>query len=162
MNRAQRRQAAKNNGINFRKAAHATDASIEKRLIQADQEAHKQAQNYFMGLMYCTFVLVLRKILKFGPVRTLRVLSEVAAIINDLNDGVINVFDLKRDTEEAGIRIVFDTDYNIIETGIFEEDKHEWARKRVDDERMRLYEEFNHDGLRLWSHPEWSDKYVTH
>lgn len=155
MNRAQRRQAAKNNGMNFRKAAHATDASIEKRLIQVDKEAHKQAQNHFMGLMYCVFALVLRKVLKLGPVRTLRLLSEVAAIINDLNDGLITVFDIKRDTEEAGIKVVFDTNYDIIETGVFEEDKYEAARNKVDNERLRLYKEFNHEGLRLWTHPDW-------
>ena len=162
MNRAQRRQAAKNNGVNFRKVAHLTDENIEKRLIQADQEAYQQAQNYFMGLMYCTFALVLRKMLKFGPVRTIRIMQEVAAIINDLNDGVIDVFDLKRDAEDVGIRIVFDTQYNIVETGIFEEEKYEWARKRVENERVGLFKEFEHEGLRLWTHPDWSDEYVTH
>ena len=155
MNRAQRRQAAKTNATGFRKAAHATDEGIEKRLRQIDQETHKAAQNHFMGLMYCVFALVLRKVLKFGPVRTLRVLSEVAAIINDLNDGVITVFDLKRHVEDAGIRIVFDTNYDIIETGIFEEDKYQWARSKVDNERICLYKKFDHEGLRLWTNPEW-------
>lgn len=155
MNRAQRRQAAKNNAVNFRKAAHATDESIEKRLKQAEAEMRNAAQNHLMGLMLSIFALVLRKCLNFGPVRTLRVLNEVSAIINDMEDGLITVFDVKRDAEDVGISIVFNENYDIIETGIFEENKYESARKKVDEERLRLYKEFNREGLRLWTHPDW-------
>lgn len=158
MNRQQRRSAAKNNAANFRKAAHATDAGIEKRLSEFEAEAHKQAQNQYMGMMYCIFALVRIKLLKFGPVRTLRVLSEVAAVINDMNDGIIDVFDLKRDAEDAGIAVVFDAKYNIIECGIFEEDKHSKAQKKVNDERLKLYKEYPMNGLRLWTNPEFEEK----
>lgn len=154
MNRQQRRNAAKNNAANFRKAAHATDASIEKRLSEFEAEAHRQAQNQYMGMMYCIFALVCIKLLKFGPVRTLRVLSEVAAVINDMNEGIIDIFDLKRDAEDAGIAVVFDAKYNIIECGIFEEDQYAAARKKVDDERLKLYKECLMKGLRLWTAPE--------
>lgn len=157
MNRAQRRNAAKQNAAGFRKASHATDAGIEKRLQQIDRETHRAAQNHFMGLMYCVFALVLRRMLKFGPVRTLRVLSEVAAVINDMNDGIIDVFDLKRDAEDAGIAVVFDAKYNIIECGIFEEDKHSKAQKKVNDERLKLYKEYPMNGLRLWTNPEFEE-----
>lgn len=154
MNRQQRRQAAKQNAAGFRKAAHATDASIEKRMTEFEAEIRTATQNHFMGLMYCVFILVLRKVCGYGPVRTLRAMSEVAAVVNDLQEGRITVFDLKRDAEEAGIKTVFDEHYNIIECGIFEEDEYAAARKKVDDERMKLYKEHPMDGLRLWTNPE--------
>lgn len=141
----------------FREAAHAMDASIEKKLSQFQGEAHEQAKNQYMGMMYCIFILVLRKLLKFGPVRTLRVLNEVAAVINDMNDGIIDVFDLKRDAEVAGIQVVFDTKYNIIECGVFEEDEYTAARKKVDDERLLLYEKQQLKGVRLWTDPEFKE-----
>ena len=137
----------------FCEAAHAMDASIEKKLSQFQGEAHEQAKNQYMGMMYCIFILVLRKLLKFGPVRTLRVLNEVAAVINDMNDGIIDVFDLKRDAEAAGIQVVFDTKYNIIECGIFEEDQYAEVRAKIDAERMKLYHKKTTDGLRLWTDP---------
>lgn len=157
MNRAQRRNAAKQNAAGFRKAAHVTDAGIERRLQLIEKETHMAAQNHFMGLMYCVFALVLRRMLKFGPVRTLRVLSEVAAIINDLNDGIITVFDVKREAEDAGIKVVFDTNYDMIECGIFEEDEYAAARKKIDEERMLLYENKKLKGLRLWTDPEFKE-----
>jgi hypothetical protein len=104
----------------------------------------------------------LRKLLKFGPVRTLRVLHEVAAIINDLHEGTITVFDIKKEAEDLGVKVVFDTNYNIIEAGIFEEEKYGCARKKIEAERMNMYKSFERDGERLWTHPDWSDEYVTH
>lgn len=155
MNRQQRRQAAKQGALSLRKAAHATDADIEKKLKAYEVEAHKQAQKQYMGIMYCVFSLVLIKLLKFGPVRTLRVLNEVAAVINDMDEGIIDVFDVKRDAEDAGIKVLFDSEYNIIECGIFEEDKYKSAQQKIDAERMKLYKENpNLNGLRLWTNPE--------
>lgn len=151
MNRQQRRNAAKLNTAGFRKAAHATDASIEKRMTEFEAEIRLATQNHLMGVMYCVFILVLRKVCGYGPVRTLRVMSEVAAVVNDLEDRTISVFDLKRDAEEVGIKTVFDAHYNIIDVGIFEEDEYAAARKKVDDERMKLYKEHPMDGLRLWT-----------
>lgn len=157
MNRQQRRNAAKQNAAGFRKAAHATDASIEKRMTEYEKEIHKQVQNQYMGMMYCIFALVCIKLLKFGPVRTLRVLNEVAAVVNDMNDGIIDIFDLKRDAEDAGMAVVFDASYNIIEVNIFEEDKYAAARKKVDCERMLLYEKQQLKGVRLWTDPEFKE-----
>lgn len=154
MNRQQRRNAAKQNAAGFRKAAHATDASIEKQLQQFEKELHEQVRNQYMGLMYCVFILVFRKMCGYGPMRTLRVLNEVAAVINDLQEGVIDVFDIKRDAENVGIETVFDAHYNFIECRIFEEDKYAAIQKKVDNERMRLYKEHPMDGLRLWTNPE--------
>lgn len=154
MNRKQRRNAAKQNAAEFRKAAHATDASIEKHITEFEAEIRTTTQNHFMGLMYCVFILVLRKVCGYGPVRTLRAMEEVAAVVNDLQEGRITVFDLKRDAEAAGIKTVFDEHYNIIECGIFEEDEYAAARKKVDDERMKLYKEHPMDGLRLWTNPK--------
>lgn len=154
MNRQQRRNAAKQNAGGSRKAAHAMGAGIRKAMTEFETETRTATQNHFMGLMYCVFILVLRKVCGYGPVRTLRVMQEVAAVINDLQEGRITVFDVKRDAEEAGIKTVFDVHYNIIECGIFEEDEYAAARKKVDDERMRLYKEHPMEGSRLWTHPE--------
>lgn len=153
-NREKRRQESKMSAAAFRQMAHSTDASIANRIEQMQKEMHSQAQNQYMGLMYCIFALALRKVCKFGAVRSMRVLSEIAAVVNDLDAGIITAFDIKRDAEEAGMRIVFDSDYDIIECGIFEEKKYEKARKKIDDERMRLYKENDLDGLRLWTNPD--------
>lgn len=154
MNRQQRRNAAKLNAARSWKAAHATDVSIEKQMTELEAEIRLATQNHFMGVMYCVFILVLRKVCGYGPVRTLRAMSEVAAVVNDLEDGTISIFDLKRDAEEAGIKTIFDAHYNIIDVGIFEEDKYVSAGKKINDERMRLYKEYPMDGLRLWTNPE--------
>lgn len=154
MNRKQRRNAAKQNAAEFRKAAHATDASIEKHITEFKAEIRTTTQNHYMGLMYCIFALVLRKVCGYGPTRTLRALNEVAAVINDLQEGVIDVFDIKRDAEDVGIETIFDEHYNFIECNIFEEDEYAAAQKKVDDERIKLYKEHPMDGLRLWTNPK--------
>lgn len=154
MNRQQRRNAAKNNAANFRKAAHATDASILKHMTEFEDETRTATQNHFMGLMYCVFILVLRKVCNYGPQRTLRALAEAAAIINDLSDGTITVFDLKRDAEATGIQIIFDVNYDIIECGIFEEEQYAGVRQKVDAERLAWLQKKTTPGLRLWTDPE--------
>lgn len=51
--------------------------------------------------------------------------------------------------------MLFDSEYNIIECGIFEEDKYKSAQQKIDAERMKLYKENpNLNGLRLWTNPE--------
>lgn len=90
----------------------------------------------------------------YGPQRTLRALAEAAAIINDLSDGTITVFDLKRDAEDAGIQIIFDVNYNIIECGIFEEEQYAGVRQKVDAERLAWLQKKTTPGLRLWTDPE--------
>lgn len=155
MNRQQRRIAAKNGAGALRKAAHATDESIELRIRQIEKELRIATEHHYTGLMLCVFTLALRKVCKYGPERTLRVLDEVMAVINDLKDGTIDVFDIKRDAEDVGIKVVFDSEYNIIECGIFEEQKHESIQKKIDAERMKLYREHpGLKGLRLWTNPE--------
>lgn len=162
MNRQQRRNAAKNNAANFRKSAHAFDSHLEKNMQQYETEIRISVQNQFQGLMYSVFMLVLRRVCKYGPVRTLRVMQEVAVVINDFTDGVITIHDIKRDVEDADIKVVFDAQYNIIECGIFEEDQYAGARQKVDTERMDLYNKTSMNGLRLWTNPEFEDKLMEY
>lgn len=68
MNRQQRRNAAKLNAARSWKAAHATDVSIEKQMTELEAEIRLATQNHFMGVMYCVFILVLRKVCGYGPV----------------------------------------------------------------------------------------------
>lgn len=142
----------------FRQAAHSMDAKLEKNMKKYEEEIKEATQKHYMGLMYCVFLLVIRKICNFGPKRTLRLLGEMAAIINDLGDGTISVFDIKREAEEAGIRVVFDSQYDIIKCGIFEEEKYKKVQKKVDQERMDFYEKLPMPGQRLWTNPEFEDK----
>ena len=158
-NRKLRRAAARNDVASWEKLIKKADRQQEEQIRQIEQEIRRATENHLMGLMLCAFILVIRKLLGYGPLRTLRILSEVAAIVNDLKDGTITPFDLKRDAEAAGIRVVFNEKYDIIECGIFEEDEYATIQKKIDEERMKLYKENPHlNGQRLWTHPEFGKK----
>lgn len=153
MNRAQRRNAARQGAEHLRTAAHKTDAEIEKQIRIYAKEAQESAVNQYQGLMYSIFALVLIKILHFGPVRTFRILDEVAAILNDMANDIITIHDIARETEDAGIKVVFDASYNIIECGVFEEDgKRE--KEKIEEERRILKEQNQRlKGERIWTDP---------
>ena len=123
MNRAQRRQAELMQRIQQKKQLLDENKGIEMRLRKAEAEMRDEISHYYMGAMYTAFILVLRKSEGFGKKRINRVLSELAAIINDLDDGTIDISDLKRDAEEIGMTIRFDCKRNIVSANIFEEEK---------------------------------------
>lgn len=158
MNRKLRRKAARNDVASFERLIKKADTQQNEQIRKIEKETRQAAQNHVMGLMYCIFILVLRRMLKLGPLRTLRILNEVAAIINDIDSGVVTVFDLKREAEEAGIQVVFSEKYDIIECGIFEEDAYANVKKKIDEERMKLYNEHSLKGTRLWTDPEFAKK----
>lgn len=154
-NRKLRRKAARNDVASFERLIKKADQQQNEQIKQIEEETRRAAENHLMGVMLCVFILVLRKVIGYGPTRTLRVLNEVMAVINDLSDGVITVFDLKRDAEAAGIKVVFDEKYDIIECGIFEEDEYAAVREKINEERMKHYKENPHlRGTRLWTNPE--------
>lgn len=156
MNRAQRRNAARQGAEHLRTAAHKTDAEIERQIRLYTKEANSSAVNQYQGLMYSIFALVLIKILHFGPKRTFRLLYEVAAILNDLADDTITIHDIARETEEAGIKVVFDASYNVIECGVFEEDSKS-EKEKIEEERRILKEQNQRlKGERIWTDP-WFD-----
>ncbi len=95
--------------------------NVKKELEKAKAEITDEASHFYMGIMYTIFVLVLRRQFGFGPTRIQRALTEMAAIVNDIDQERITVFDLKREAEEAGFRIVFDNNRNIIGCNVFEE-----------------------------------------
>lgn len=72
------------------------------------------------NILYC-FLLVLRRKYGWGKKRIFRALNEMAAIINDLEEEKIDIMDLKREAEEAGMTITINANREIIKVGIFED-----------------------------------------
>lgn len=121
MNRMQRRQAEIIERARKKERLIEENKGIERRLKQAQEEMHEEIGHYYMGVMYTAFILVLRRAYGFGPKRITRALDELAAIVNDLDAGTIDIADLKRAAEEAGLEIKFDSNRNFVEVNLFEE-----------------------------------------
>lgn len=94
---------------------------VSDRIKKLEAEIRDEMSHYYMGLMYTVFVVVMRRACGFGKKRMYRVLNEIAAIINDLHEETITVYDIKREAEAAGMEIKFDVDRNIVVANIFEE-----------------------------------------
>ena len=122
MNRLERRQAEIMARVQRRQKAIEDNKDIRDRIKKAELEIREEVTHYYMGLMYTIFILVLRRVFKFGKVRMYRALNELAAILNDLEDGTIDVYDIKREAEAAGMSIQFDTTRAIVKANIFEDD----------------------------------------
>lgn len=120
-NRASRRIAEKLARIQEKEDRWHIQKNIKKELEKARDEIADETSHFYMGMMYTIFVLVLRRQFNFGPVRLQRALNEMAAIVNDIDEGRVTVYDLQRESAEAGIRIVFDNNRNIIGCNVFEE-----------------------------------------
>ena len=121
MNRMERRRAEAMERIRKKEQLLEETRGLEQRLKKAQEEMKEELGHYYMGTMYTAFILVLRRGCGFGPKRISRVLNELAAIINDLDEGTIDIADLKREAEEIGMEIKFDSKRNIVEANFFEE-----------------------------------------
>lgn len=95
---------------------------IADRIKKLELEIRDEVSHYYMGLMYTIFILVMRRACGFGKKRMYRVLHEIAAILNDLEHEEIDIHDIKREAEEAGMEIKFDAKRNIVVANIFEEE----------------------------------------
>ena len=73
-------------------------------------------------MFYTVFLLVLRRKYGWGKKRIYRVLDEIAAIVNDLENEVIDISDLVREAKDAGMSITMNAKRQIVKVGIFEED----------------------------------------
>ena len=101
---------------------------IEQKKLAADfmakceEEAKEWAQNTYTGMFYTVFLLVLRRKYGWGKKRIYRALDEIAAIVNDLENEVIDISDLVREAKDAGMSITMNAKRQIVKVGIFEED----------------------------------------
>lgn len=121
MNRMERRRAEAMERIRKKEKLLEENRGIEQRLRKAEEEMREEISHYYMGVMYTAFILVLNRGCGYGIKRINRVLNELAAIINDLDEGTIDIADLKREAEEIGMEIKFDSKRNIVGVNIFEE-----------------------------------------
>ena len=123
MNRKERRQAELMAKVQQRQKVIEENKYWADKIKKAEEEIREEVTHYYMGLMYSVFILVLRRVFKFGKVRMYRALNEMAAIINDLDEGVIDIYDIKREADAAKLEIVFDVNRHIVKANIFEEVK---------------------------------------
>lgn len=91
-------------------------------MAKCEEEAKEWAQNTYTGMFYTVFLLVLRRKYGWGKKRIYRVLDEIAAIVNDLENEVIDISDLIREAKDAGMSITMNANRQIVKVGIFEED----------------------------------------
>ena len=96
MNRMERRRAEAMERIRKKEKILEENRGIEQRLRKAEEEMREEISHYYMGTMYTAFILVLHRACGYGIKRINRVLNELAAIINDLDEGTIDIADLKR------------------------------------------------------------------
>ena len=122
MNRAERRKAEIMAKVQKRQRFIDQNKDIRDQIKKVELEIREEVTHYYMGLMYTIFILVMRRTFRFGKVRMFRALNELAAILNDLEDGTIDVYDIKREAEAAGMKIQFDTTRAIVKANIFEDD----------------------------------------
>lgn len=121
MSREQRRQAEIMERLKKKQQIFEDNKEIRNRIKKLEEEMRDEYSHYYMGLMYTVFILVMRRVCGYGKKRMHRVLNELAAILNDLEDETITIHDIKREAEEAGMEIKFDVKRNIVVANIFEE-----------------------------------------
>lgn len=92
-------------------------------MAKCEKEAKEWAQNTYTGMFYTVFLLVLRRKYGWGKKRIYRALDEMAAIINDLENEVIDISDLVREAKDAGMQITLNANRQIVKVGIFEDEK---------------------------------------
>jgi hypothetical protein len=125
MNRAERRRAEAMAKIREKEQLFKENKEISDRIKKLELEIRDEVSHYYMGLMYTIFILVMRRACGLGKKRMYRVLNELAAVLNDLENEVIDIHDIKREAEEAGMEVKFDVKRNVVVANIFEEERTE-------------------------------------
>ena len=120
-NRLQRRQAELMEKIQKRQKYVEENKYWSNKIKQAEEEIKEEVTHYYIGLMYTVFIIVMRRAFGFGKKRLYKAVSELAAILNDLEDGTIDVYDIKREAEAVGMTVVFDANRHFVKANIFEE-----------------------------------------
>lgn len=121
MNRRQRRSQEKLNRYDSLRETIEQKKLAAEFMAKCEEEAKEWAQNTYTGMFYTVFLLVLRRKYGWGKKRIYRVLDEIAAIVNDLENEVIDISDLVREAKEAGMSITMNAKRQIVKVGIFEE-----------------------------------------
>ena len=91
---------------------------------QAAEEVRQLTIHHISGELYTAMALILRRHpYRWPRDKVMRYLSQVGAIINDINEGTIHDSDLVAEGEKYGIRVLWDAEHKYIdEMDIFEEE----------------------------------------
>ena len=124
MGRKERRAAERASALDSLIAERRRCAECRKMYEQAAEEVRQLTIHHISGELYTAMALILRRHpYRWPRDKVMRYLSQVGAIINDINEGKIHDSDLVAEGEKYGIRVLWDADHKYIdEMDIFEEE----------------------------------------
>ena len=124
MGRKERRAAERASALDSLIAERRRCAECRKMYEQAAEEVRQLTIHHISGELYTAMALILRRHpYRWPRDKVMRYLSQVGAIINDINEGMINDSDLVTEGEKYGIRVLWDAEHKYIdEMDIFEEE----------------------------------------
>jgi len=123
MGRKERRAAERASALDSLIAERRRCAECRKMYEQAAEEVRQLTIHHISGELYTAMALILRRHpYRWPRDKVMRYLSQVGAIINDINEGTIHDSDLVTEGEKYGIRVLWDAEHKYIdEMDIFEE-----------------------------------------
>lgn len=123
MGRRERRAAERASALDSMIAERRRCAECRKMYEQAAEEVRQLTIHHISGELYTAMALILRRHpYRWPRDKVMRYLSQVGAIINDINEGTIHDSDLVTEGEKYGIRVLWDAEHKYIdEMDIFEE-----------------------------------------
>lgn len=124
MGRRERRAAERASALDSMIAERRRCAECRKMYEQAAEEVRQLTIHHISGELYTAMALILRRHpYRWPRDKVMRYLSQVGAIINDINEGAIDDSDLVTEGEKYGIRVLWDAEHKYIdEMDIFEEE----------------------------------------
>ena len=124
MGRKERRAAERASALDSMIAERRRCAECRKMYEQAAEEVRQLTIHHISGELYTAMALILRRHpYRWPRDKVMRYLSQVGAIINDINEGTIHDSDLVTEGEKYGIRVLWDAEHKYIdEMDIFEEE----------------------------------------
>ena len=124
MGRKERRAAERASALDSLIAERRRCAECRKMYEQAAEEVRQLTIHHISGELYTAMALILRRHpYRWPRDKVMRYLSQVGAIINDINEGTIHDSDLVTEGEKYGIRVLWDAEHKYIdEMDIFEEE----------------------------------------
>lgn len=124
MGRKERRAAERASALDSLIAERRRCAECRKMYEQAAEEVRQLTIHHISGELYTAMALILRRHpYRWPRDKVMRYLSQVGAIINDINEGTIHDSDLVAEGEKYGIRVLWDAEHKYIdEMDIFEEE----------------------------------------
>lgn len=124
MGRRERRAAERASALDSLIAERRRCAECRRMYEQAAEEVRQLTIHHISGELYTAMALILRRHpYRWPRDKVMRYLSQVGAIINDINEGAIDDSDLVTEGEKYGIRVLWDAEHKYIdEMDIFEEE----------------------------------------